>query len=239
MKHSETITANDVMRSLQDLSLSPSQRAAEMIALHSNLVLKQNESMNLTRVTEPGDVLRLHIQDSASALEEVREAPDGPMADLGSGAGYPGIPLAILTGRPTTLVESVKKKAAFLQGCVALLDLDLDVLPARAEEVAVSHGSRFACCTARALSALPSLVELAAPLLKESGRLVALKGPISPEEVVRGDAAAELCGMRRCAVRELELPLGEQRTILVYARTGIAQVELPRRTGMAQRQPLA
>jgi 16S rRNA (guanine527-N7)-methyltransferase len=94
--------------------------------------------------------------------------------------------------------------------------------------------------TARALSSLPSLVELASPLLREGGILVCLKGRPDEEEIARGDAACVKCGMRRTDIITVEVPgLEAARAILVYERRGVSRTPLPRRNGMAQRQPLA
>lgn len=241
MKHQESpqIGPKDVQDALSTVGISGSDEALSVIALHANAVLEENQRMNLTRVTEPADVLRLHIADSATATQALGDLVDGPIADIGSGAGYPGVVLNVLTGRPVTLVESVKKKAAFLARVSEELALQADVLAERAEDVGREHPAEFACVVARALSSLPALVELAAPLLVKNGRLVAMKGPIDPEELRRGDAAGKICGMTRSALYEFELSEGEKRTIVCYDKKRDASVPLPRRSGMAQRHPLA
>jgi 16S rRNA (guanine527-N7)-methyltransferase len=209
------------------------------MARHLELLAIANEKFNLTTIP-PGDWLWAHVLDSLSCVPEVCAATEGEMADLGSGGGFPGIPLAIATGRSVVLVESVKKKAAFLEEVLEDVRIAGRVEPVRAEELALRQPGRFTVVTARAVSALPALVELAAPLLKQGGRLICLKGDPRAEELESGARAAEICGLRAVSARRVEVPMTDAlRTIVVYERTGRPKVRLPRRPGMAQRQPLA
>lgn len=213
--------------------------AVAALTAHATMVLEVNQVMNLTSIPEE-DFVPLHVLDSLSALTFLQDEPEGPFADLGSGAGYPGIPLAIMTGRHASLVESVRKKATFLEGIAADLRLKATVHPIRAEELALRQPAAFNVVVARALSALPSLVELASPLLADSGALICMKGRPDDEELARGDRAAALCGMRREVVQGVVVPGVEaERTIVVYRKVGKPRTRLPRRNGMAQRQPLA
>jgi 16S rRNA (guanine527-N7)-methyltransferase len=213
--------------------------AIARLALHARRVVEANAVMNLTSIAE-SDFATLHVLDSLSATRYLEGAADAPFADLGSGAGYPGIPLAIVTNRPVSLVESVRKKALFLEAVCAELRLEATVHPIRAEELATTHRQEYGSIVARALSSLPSLVELAAPLLRVGGILVCMKGRRDVAELERGDAAAALCGMARERVDAVTIPgVDATRTIVVYRRTGPSRTKLPRRTGMAQRQPLA
>lgn len=233
------LSAADVQESVARLGLSPSPEQVESLLSHTIAVLDRNRFLNLTRITEPDEVLRLHIVDSLTALSALADAPRGRVADIGSGAGYPGIPLAIMSGRQFTLIESVKKKAAFLAEYCEAREPGIEILPLRAEEVAENRPSAFAAVTARALSSLPSLVELAAPLLEKHGLLIALKGVGDETEIAAGDAAGRICGMRRRAGVGLVLPGGdESRNIVVYEAVAKPRIRLPRRPGMAQRHPL-
>ncbi len=232
------LSTEDVRASLAALGIEIEPRQAEAIRDHALAVMRANEQMNLTRVTSPSQVLALHIQDSATALPYIQGAPAGALADIGSGPGYPGMVLAILSGRATVLVESVVKKARFLDETSLMLGLDVEVVPRRAEELAAERPQAFTCVVARAVSSLAALVELASPLLKPGGRLVCMKGRLSTEESLSGDAAALACGMRALECAEFALPGGESRTIVVYERRGTVRERLPRRPGMAQRHPL-
>jgi len=232
-------TTSQIIEGLKGLGLPVGAEVALLLATHLQMVYETNRELNLTAIPENAGVV-LHVLDSAAALPYLNKAPQGPFADLGSGAGFPGVTLAALSGREVALVESVRKKAAFLERVVEALRLKATVHPVRAEELADERRAGFAAVTARALSALPSLVELASPLLEEGGLLVCLKGEPEEAELRRGDVAGALCGMKRIATERVSVPGADAvRTMVVYERSGTPKTRLPRRNGMAQRQPLA
>ncbi|MDZ4655184.1 MAG: 16S rRNA (guanine(527)-N(7))-methyltransferase RsmG [Coriobacteriia bacterium] len=238
--HETIIDRGLLSRRLLEINVVANDAQIECLAVHAEAVLERNKNLNLTRITEPTQVIRLHIADSATALEFIDASPPGGVADLGSGAGFPGVPVAILRDRPVTLVESVRKKASFLRELCEMLGLDMRVAGCRTEELTLEERERFAVVTARALCSLPSLVELAAPLLTINGVLVALKGSPTKEEIRSGEIAAKLCGFDPEEVARFVLPGGaEERTIFTYRLNRKPQVRLPRRPGMAQRHPLA
>lgn len=211
---------------------------------HLKAVLTYNQTKNLTSISDLAAGKVLHIEDSLAILPEVEKAPSGALADLGSGAGYPGIPLALATGRQTTLIEANKKKAAFLQGFVNDNDLadQVTVTELRSEELAQTHAGSFAVVTARAVAELPVLLELAAPLLSEGGHFVAMKGRPEESELLRGNQAAEKLCFSLVSKRSYSLGDQEnkqQRCVLVYEKRGQSSFTLPRRPGMAAKRPLA
>lgn len=208
----------------------------ELLARHAELVRHANKSMNLTRITERDAMVQLHIADSL-AFTPLIGVPRGRGIDVGTGAGYPGIPLSIL-GYDVDLCESSKKKADFLRQAVNELGLSPAVLPLRAEELAIQAPAEADWVVFRAVSSLPSLVELASPLLKEAGHMIGLKGPLTAEELEAGCAAAGECGMTLITHEQYALPSGERRSVVVFSRTCRSKVKLPRRPGMAQKHPL-
>ncbi len=180
----------------------------------------------------------MHIADSLVGLEleAVREA--SRIVDLGSGAGPPGLVLAI--ARPdaeVVLVESVGKKCAWLQRTVEELGVEnVRVACARAEEL---DEAPFDVVTARALGSLPVLCEYAAPLLREGGSLVAWKGAVDAQEEADGLHAAEVLGLERVEVRAVEPYKGsERRTLHVFRKIAPTPAGYPRRPGMAAKRPL-
>ena len=157
----------------------------DLLERYLDLLLAANEHMNLTGITDRATAKVVHLADSLTLLEYLGPPP-GKLADIGSGGGVPGIPLAI--ARPdmqVVLIESTRKKAAFLDSAVAQLKLpNVRVLPQRAEEVA--HGPRresFDFVVVRAVAAMIWLAEWSLPLLKIGGKLLALKGPKSAGEL--------------------------------------------------------
>jgi 16S rRNA (guanine527-N7)-methyltransferase len=183
------------------LQLDP--RARDALATHARLLLAWNTAINLTSIVEPGAIARLHVLDSLAAVPLIRarhaDAGDLRIADLGSGGGYPGLALAAaLPGARVLLVDSIAKKVRFLEAAGSITGLAAEGRVAaravRAEELAaevVAGRERpFDVVTARAVGALPDLVELAFPLLAVGGALVAWK---------RGDLGDELASARRAA----------------------------------------
>lgn len=204
-------------------------------------ILEANKVTNLTRITDGEQARLLHIEDSLVGLPEVNEAPDGLYGDLGSGGGFPGVPLALATGRTTLLVDSVKKKMAIVQSVLDDLSLSEQIFTSseRIEDLPLEYKEKFAVLTARALSKLVSLIELASPLLEKGGRLVCYKAQLSSEELDEALAVQDLVGMRMISQREICLSDGEtMRTIVVFEKVGKSRIKLPRRIGLAQKQPL-
>ena len=218
----------------QDQTMSLMQRYLDSI-------LEANKVTNLTRITDGEQARLLHIEDSLVGLPEVNEAPTGLYGDLGSGGGFPGVPLALATGRKTLLVDSVKKKMAIVQSALDDLSLSEQISTSseRIEDLPLEYNEKFAVLTARALSKLVSLIELASPLLKKGGRLVCYKAQLSSEELEEALAVQDLVGMKMISQREICLSDGETtRTIVVFEKIGKSRIKLPRRIGLAQKQPL-
>lgn len=218
----------------QDQTMSLMQRYLDSI-------LEANKVTNLTRITDGEQARLLHTEDSLVGLPEVNEAPTGLYGDLGSGGGFPGVPLALATGRKTLLVDSVKKKMAIVQSALDDLSLSEQISTSseRIEDLPLEYKEKFAVLTARALSKLVSLIELASPLLKKGGRLVCYKAQLSSEELEEALAVQDLVGMKMISQREICLSDGETtRTIVVFEKIGKSRIKLPRRIGLAQKQPL-
>lgn len=206
---------------------------------HVELVLS-DAAAGLTAVRTAEEALGLHVLDSLSAAGEVVRSVPGRVADLGTGAGFPGIPLAVATGREVVLVESVAKKARFLREAVAELGLGCTVFHGRSEGLARREPGGFAVVVARAVAELPVLVELAAPLLSPRGRLIAMKGSAAESEIERGAAAGLLAGMELQGVVPVRVPgVHAARVLVVFRRVGDPARALPRRDGMAKKRPLA
>ena len=178
---------------LRDLELRLQPAARSAIDGHVRLLLAWTEAINLTAIREPAAVARAHVIDSLSALPVIAGRSPRRLLDLGSGGGFPGLPLAaVLVDTDVTLLEPVAKKARFLSTVATATGLDrrVTVQARRAEDVARDHGTRGAwdVVTARAVASTADLAELAFPLLGPSGVLVAWK---------RGDLTAEMEAARR------------------------------------------
>ena len=180
------------------------------------LLLRWNRTYNLTAVREPLEMVDKHLLDSLAMHPHVIDiaAAGGALADLGTGAGLPGIPLAIATpGLHVTLVESNGKKARFMREAVRKLGLD-DVRVAESRIEALAEPGTYDAITARALATLPLIVELGGHLLKPGGRLLAMKGTYPHDEVAALPAGWSVTGSQPLRVPGLDA----ERHLIVVAR---------------------
>jgi 16S rRNA (guanine527-N7)-methyltransferase len=221
--------------------LDPEARAA----LERVLELLRAERSSVSSVTEPQDAWRVHVADSLSGLAVPELAAADAIADVGSGAGFPGLVLAAaLPGAAVDLVESVARKADFIRRAAAAAGIEnARVIEERAEAWAAEpppQGGREAydAVTARAVGRLSTLAELASPLLRDGGVLVAWKGRRSEEEEEELAAAAEQLVMRPQQVLAVGPYAGSRhRHLHVLRKAGPTPVDLPRRPGMAKKRP--
>jgi 16S rRNA (guanine527-N7)-methyltransferase len=196
-----------------------------------------------TTLRDPDEAVDAHLADSLSGLEVEKLGRAASIADVGSGAGFPGLVLAIaLPDARVDLIEAARKKAEVIERLAATAEVaNTRVLALRAEEWAAGEGAdAYDAVTVRAVDSLAVLVEYAAPLLRIGGVLVAWKGAVDPDEQRRGERAAALLGLEPVGVRRVEPFEGAKRRHLhVYAKTLKTPGEFPRRPGMARKHPLA
>jgi 16S rRNA (guanine527-N7)-methyltransferase len=217
--------------------LDPVARAA----LERVLELLAEERASVSSITEPARAWNVHVDDSLTGLEvdALREARR--IADVGAGAGFPGLPLAAaLPEARVDLVESVERKCEFMRRAIEAAGIpNAEVVNARSEELAAGAGREaFDAVAIRAVGRLSTLAELASPLLREGGTLVAWKGRRDPDEEAELERAAESLAMSP----ERILPVGpyagsRHRHLHVLRKTGETPPGLPRRPGMAKKRP--
>ena len=237
-----TALETQVREELSSFGIACTAEQAAALVKHLLLVIEKNKVVNLTRITDPVDAVTLHVVDSLLPLacDAVRLARSSWFVDMGTGAGFPGIPLGIMTGAHGLLVDSVNKKVAAVSEFVRKLGASsLHATHARIEECVSTCGERQDYVFARAVAQSNVLIEYATPLLKTGGCLILEKGRLTEEELSHAEAAARLCGLSLVSRETFELPrkLGH-REILIYQRTGTARVKLPRKAGEAKRHPL-
>lgn len=201
--------------------------------------------LRLTAVTEPEAVQRRHFLEPLALLIALEKM--GPLGetgiDIGSGAGFPGLPIKIVRpGLKLTLLEAHGKRAAFLEHLVRRLDLEgVAVVNGRAEEVAHDprHREAYDVALARAVAPMPALVELTLPFLRTGGLLAALKGSRARREVNEAAAALKACGGAVEVARPLEVPGAETPpTLVVVRKTSSTQDRFPRRAGIPAKRSL-
>jgi 16S rRNA (guanine527-N7)-methyltransferase len=218
-------------------SLDPPARQA----LQTVLGLLALERASVSSVTEPAEAWKVHVDDSLSGLEVEDLAAASRIADIGSGAGFPGLPLAVaLPSARVVLIESVGRKCDFMRRAIEVAGIgNARVLNARSEELARGEGrDAYAVVTARAVGRLSTLAELASPLLEEGGALVAWKGRRDAEEERQLENAAPTLAMRLEEVRHVGPYAGsEHRHLHVLRKAGPTPADLPRRAGIAKKRP--
>lgn len=218
------------------------EQLAQFAALHERLS-RASQSVNLTAIHEEREAIIKHYVDSLSLLKAESHLPEGARVfDLGTGAGFPALPLAI--ARPDLqilAVDGTSKKIEFVGATAAELGLSLTARAARAEDLGQSPQFRATqdAVVTRAVAALPVLVELSLPLLREGGVLLAQKGPFLAEELDAGKKALELVGGAIIDQIDFKLPhLGDARSIVVIQKTAPTPEKYPRRAGMPAKRPL-
>ncbi|HEX5782315.1 MAG TPA: 16S rRNA (guanine(527)-N(7))-methyltransferase RsmG [Solirubrobacteraceae bacterium] len=216
----------------------PENAAAPLRAL---LELQAADPIASTTVRDPALAVDRHVADSLSALELEAVRGAGRIADIGSGAGWPGLALAVaLPGARVALVESAVRHCRYLSRAVEAAGLaNVSVVHARAEEWRDGFGAQD-LVTARAVAALPVLCEYAAPLLAVGGMLVAWKGAVAPDELADGLAAAEILGLEALEVLRVVPYVGARdHSLHVFRKIAPTPERFPRRAGMAVKRPLS
>ena len=204
---------------------------AERLAVYAAIVLVANRRLNLTGAKD-GTAFAAHIADALTLAGDVA----GPLIDIGSGNGVPGIPLALATGVRVTLLEPIKKRATFLAGALVALGLEGEAVAARAEDAArdPAFRERFGTATARAVASAPAVAELTVPFLAPGGRALLQRGSLEAAERNAVSDAALVLGAELVEERSLD---GERRIIILAKRTPTSP-RFPRKNGIPAKRPL-
>jgi len=225
------------------LGVSLSRRQLDAFAWYAAELAAWNERFNLTAITDPSAIEIKHFLDSLSCLLALKPRSGDRMVDVGSGAGFPGLPLKIvMPWLQVTLVEATGKKAEFCRHVVEGLALEsVTVVHARAEDVGQmpEHRQAYHWAVARAVAHLQVLAEYLMPLVRLGGRAIAQKGETGPAEAHAAEGALRLLGGRVQQLITVELPrVPETRYLVVMEKTAATPAEYPRRAGLATRRPL-
>lgn len=212
-------------------------RCADLFYDYYVMLAAKNEKINLTAITEPEEVIEKHFLDSLQPyfLGIIKDCSF--VADVGSGAGFPGIPLAIaLPHCRFTLIEPIKKRADFLLSVINVLSLkNCEVFAVRSEDAAKALRESFDVVCSRAVSRLNILSEYCLPLVKVGGKMVALKGPAAEEEISEAINAVSLLG----GDTPLLVPChNESRNIVSVTKISPTPAKYPRRAGIPEKRPL-
>ena len=228
---------NVLCEGLPKLGLQLPEQTAQQLCDFGNAVIEQNKVMNLTAITEPSQVARLHLLDSLSLLT-LEKLEGKKVIDVGCGAGFPGVPLKIACpGMQLTLMDSLGKRMAWLEQVLPGLGVDARCVTARAEEFVTGCREQYDFATSRAVARLNILLELTAPYVKVGGAVLAMKGTAAHEELAEAKNAVRQLGLQVEKVEEFPVD-GTAHTVIVLRKVKPTPPQYPRRYAKIKQNPL-
>jgi len=222
---------------LPQLGLSLSDEIQDTLCAFGQAVVEQNKVMNLTAITEPTAVAKLHLLDSLSLLT-LEELSGKRMIDVGCGAGFPGVPVKIACPSvKLTLLDSLGKRMHWLETVLPTLGVEAECVTARAEEAVASRRETYDIATSRAVARLNILLELTAPYVKVGGKVLAMKGTAAREELAEAQNAISKLGLE--VERVADFPMdGTAHTVIVLKKVAPSPKQYPRRYAKIKLNPL-
>ena len=234
------INKSELKRICADFGVKLDDTALERFDKFAELLVEKNKVMNLTAITEPDEIIVKHFADSLTALSMIDIPKGANIIDVGTGGGFPGIPLLI--ARPDiqlTMLDSTKKKLAFVQEAVDELGLKATVLHKRAEEAGQSElRESFDFCVSRAVAALNVLSEYCIPFVKVNGTFLAMKGSKGNEELDGAKKAIPALGGKVINKKSMILPDGGERILIEIKKISHTATKYPRVSAQISKKPL-
>lgn len=235
--------AEILKKAAEEYGISLSETQLQQFDRYQELLVEWNQKMNLTALTEPKDVAIKHMIDSVSVYDEKWFSEGTSVIDVGTGAGFPGLPLKILCpSLKVTLLDSLNKRVKFLETVVSELGLrDIVCVHARAEEAArqKQYREKFDAVVSRAVARLPILAEYDLPFVRVGGFFAAMKGAKYEEEAEEAKKAVKLLGGGETVLREIKLPGLEDKRGIIYIRKEKKTPSVyPRKAGTPEKNPI-
>ena len=222
---------------LPALGLELPPETAQTLCAFGEAVIRQNEVMNLTAITEPEQVAKLHLLDSLTVLAAA-PLKGRSIIDVGCGAGFPGVPIAIACpDARVTLLDSLGKRMNWLETVLPQLGVRARCITARAEEAVTEHREKFDYAVSRAVARLNILLELTAPYVRVGGAVLALKGAAGREELAEAKNAVRRLGLKVEEVRDFDID-GATHCVIVLRKVAPTPAQYPRRYAKIKQQPL-
>ena len=222
---------------LPRLGLELPEAAQEKLCAFGEAVVEQNKVMNLTAITEPAQVAKLHLLDSITLLT-LEDLAGKRMIDVGCGAGFPGVPVKIACPEvKLTLLDSLGKRMQWLETVLPTLGVEAECVTARAEEAVESRREQYDIATSRAVARLNILLELTAPYVKVGGKVLAMKGTAAQEELAEAKNAIAKLGLKLEKIAEFPID-GTAHTVIVLKKVAPTPKQYPRRYAKIKQSPL-
>ena len=228
---------NALQAGLPALGLALGEETQDTLCAFGKEVIEQNKVMNLTAITEPAQVARLHLLDSLTLLT-VLPLEGKRIIDVGCGAGFPGVPVKIACPQAElTLLDSLGKRVAWLEQTLPRLGVNANCMTARAEEAAGKLREQYDVATSRAVARLNILLELTAPFVKPGGYVLAMKGSAAQEELSEAKNAIGQLGLK--LERVVQFPMeGTEHAVIVLKKVKPTPAQYPRRYAKIKQNPL-
>ena len=226
-----------LIQGMPELSLELPDDTLDTLCGFGHAMVKQNEVMNLTGITEDSAVAKLHLLDSLTVLSTA-DLRGKTLIDVGCGAGFPGVPLAIACPEAKiTLLDSLGKRMKWLETVLPTLGVDAECVTARAEEAVATRRESYDFATSRAVARLNILLELTAPYVKVGGAVLAMKGAMAKEELSECKNAIAKLGLKLEEVREFPID-GASHAVIVLRKIKPTPAQYPRRFAKIKQAPL-
>ena len=208
----------------------------KMYDVYRDYLLEVNSHTNLTTITDPSDIMVKHFDDSLSIIDYINEG--SKVLDIGSGAGFPGIPLRIEKNFDLTLIDSVNKKVKFMNEVIEKLELkNTRAIHTRAEDFAKNERETYDLVISRAVANMSTLSELCIPFLKVGGLFIAMKGPKADEELEEAENALKVLGGEIIKLDRFDLD-GNERVNIIVRKTHPTKIKYPRGKNLPKKNPL-
>ena len=227
---------NTLVSGLPLLNLELSDEICDTLCAFGAAMVKQNEVMNLTGITDDKGVANLHLLDSLTVMASA-DLSGKTLIDVGCGAGFPGVPLAIASGATVTLLDSLGKRMKWLESCLPQLGIEAECVTARAEEAVATRRESYDFATSRAVARLNILLELTAPYVKVGGAVLAMKGTAAKEELAECGNAMKKLGLKLEGVKEFPID-GTNHAVIVLRKVAPTPKQFPRRFAKIKQSPL-
>jgi len=218
------------------LGIDLSEETKDTLCAFGKAMVKQNEVMNLTGITDDVGVAKAHLLDSLTVMASA-DLQGRTLIDVGCGAGFPGVPLAIASGAKITLLDSLGKRMKWLEEILPQLGIEAECVTARAEEAVATRRESYDFATSRAVARLNILLELTAPYVKVGGKVLAMKGTAAREELAEAKNAIAKLGLKLEEVKEFPID-GTNHAVIVLRKVAPTPKQYPRRFAKIKQAPL-